>query len=249
MSQAQFASIFELTRGTIGAYEEERAEPKVDTIIQIANYFGLSVDLLLSKELTVNELFSLDIVKEKLDQAHHFGEKPAKTFRKGGIGLVRINQYLEYIINRTNRDFLAALPYIELPVQSRKVSRAFELSGSEMEYQQNGLHHGDILLASNTGLKLILLELEKVYVIVLNEGIQVRRLKSMEGNKLGFMADDPNYSPSEFEPKDIVELWEVVGAYSAYLHAPKMLDERVMLLENKMRELAGVVQELKGKTS
>ena len=36
LSQADFAKIFELARPSVGAYEEERAEPKVDTIIQIA---------------------------------------------------------------------------------------------------------------------------------------------------------------------------------------------------------------------
>ena len=67
LSQAQFASIFDLNRGSIGAYEEERAEPKVDTIIQIANHFGLSVDLLLNKELTVNECGNcLDIAQSSV---------------------------------------------------------------------------------------------------------------------------------------------------------------------------------------
>ncbi|MCK5699873.1 MAG: helix-turn-helix transcriptional regulator, partial [Cyclobacteriaceae bacterium] len=43
LSQAAFAEIFSLARPSVGAYEEVRAEPKVDTIIQIANYFGISV--------------------------------------------------------------------------------------------------------------------------------------------------------------------------------------------------------------
>ena len=59
LNQTQFAEIFNLTRGSVGAYEEGRAEPKIDTIIQIANYFSLSIDLLLNKEITVNDLFQI----------------------------------------------------------------------------------------------------------------------------------------------------------------------------------------------
>ncbi|MTI32320.1 helix-turn-helix domain-containing protein, partial [Xanthovirga aplysinae] len=33
LSQAAFAQLFDLGRATVGAYEEGRAEPKIDTII------------------------------------------------------------------------------------------------------------------------------------------------------------------------------------------------------------------------
>ena len=64
LSQAAFAELFGLARPSVGAYEEGRSEPKMETLIQIAQHFGLSVDLLLTKELTVNELYHFDIFKE-----------------------------------------------------------------------------------------------------------------------------------------------------------------------------------------
>jgi len=57
MSQTEFAEIFDLKRTTLGSYEEGRAEPKIETLIKIADYFKLSLDLLVRKELTVNEIF------------------------------------------------------------------------------------------------------------------------------------------------------------------------------------------------
>lgn len=237
LSQAQFANIFDLTRGSIGAYEEERAEPKIDTIIQIANYFGLSVDLLLTKELTVKELFSLDIVKQKFNQAHDFEPKQERALRPGGIGLVGSGQYTEYIVNHGNKDFLAALPQVYLPVDFKGTTRAFEVHGSEMEYHQNGLHHGDILLALKVTGKLKSLVLQKVYVIIHDTAIYVRRLKAMDGEQLVYTSDDPNYAPLELETKQIHELWEVKGVYSTYLHPPKMMDEKLMLLEHRMNEM------------
>lgn len=57
MTQTEFAELFELKRTALGSYEEGRAEAKINTIIQIADYFKLSIDQLLRKELTINEIF------------------------------------------------------------------------------------------------------------------------------------------------------------------------------------------------
>lgn len=56
MSQQEFGELFDISRGSIGSYEEDRAEPKIDTVIKIAAHFKLSIDILLTKELTINEL-------------------------------------------------------------------------------------------------------------------------------------------------------------------------------------------------
>ncbi len=57
LTQTEFAKLFGLKRTTLGAYEEGRAEPKIDVLIKIAEYFRLNLDSLLRKELTVNEIF------------------------------------------------------------------------------------------------------------------------------------------------------------------------------------------------
>ena len=57
MTQTEFADLFNLKRTAVGSYEEGRAEAKIDTIIKIADYFKLSLDQLLRKELTINDIF------------------------------------------------------------------------------------------------------------------------------------------------------------------------------------------------
>ncbi|UII33105.1 LexA family transcriptional regulator [Fulvivirga ulvae] len=247
LSQAAFADIFDITRGSIGAYEEGRAEPKIDTIIQIANYFGISIDLLLNKELSVNELYSFDILTRKLNEAHEFIPKQDPAYRKGGIGLVRTSQYVEYIVNYTNKDFLSRLPYIELPVNFRGSTRAFELNGSEMEYQHNGLHHNDILLClqfdhgNNSPIP------GNVFVIVHQDGIYTKRLQSLNKDILNFVSDDPNYPSMELSLKEIKELWLVKGVYSTYLNPPKFIDEKVMLLEKRLEDIEERVKRIEKK--
>jgi transcriptional regulator with XRE-family HTH domain len=237
ISQADFAKIFSLTRGSIGAYEEGRAEPKIDTIIQLANYFGVSIDAFINKELTVTDLYSLDLIKEKLNEAHHFSQQSEVAFRKGGIGLVKLSNQMEYVVNLNNKDFIIKLPYIEFPVNFKGTTRAFELNGSEMEYHQNGLHHGDILLCLQVDLATKPPEKSNVYVIVADGRIITRRLKNLDSAHMHFASDDPNYSDLEISTESILQLWEVKGAYSTYLNPPKMLDEKVMLLERQMEEV------------
>jgi DNA-binding XRE family transcriptional regulator len=67
LSQQIFADIFDLKRGTLGAYEEGRSNPKLETVIKIANHFSIGIEELLTGELTVNRLvkFNERITTEK----------------------------------------------------------------------------------------------------------------------------------------------------------------------------------------
>ena len=51
LSQQSFADLFSLTRGNISSYEESRAEPKIEVMIKIANYFGIPLSDLIEQDL------------------------------------------------------------------------------------------------------------------------------------------------------------------------------------------------------
>ena len=61
LSQSAFANLFDITRASVGAYEEGRAEPKTDTMLKIANHFSIPIESLLTEELTVNRLTKFNI--------------------------------------------------------------------------------------------------------------------------------------------------------------------------------------------
>ncbi|MEM7108511.1 MAG: LexA family transcriptional regulator [Bacteroidota bacterium] len=239
LSQTQFAELFDLTRGSVGAYEEGRAEPKIDTIIQIANYFSVSIDLLLNKEMTVNDLFHLDVFRKKLNEAHSFDTKVSAPSAPNGVEYITIKNQLEYVVNNTNKDFIANLPKVGFPVNREKPAKqlqAFELGNSEMEYNQNGLHHGDILLAEKISESKNLSK-GNVYVVVDESGICIRRLKSKYKSSLIFSSDNPNYADRHFSVEDIYELWQVLGFYSTYLNPPKLIDNKVLEFEKRIELL------------
>ena len=56
LNQTEFADVFGITRSAVGSYEEGRAEPKLDTLMKVADHFKLQVDDLIRKELTVNQI-------------------------------------------------------------------------------------------------------------------------------------------------------------------------------------------------
>lgn len=59
LSQKAFADLFDLNRGVISSYEEGRAEPKIETILKVANHFNLNLDKFLTETLQANQLGSV----------------------------------------------------------------------------------------------------------------------------------------------------------------------------------------------
>ena len=70
LSQQAFADLFELTRGNISSYEENRAEPRIDTVVRIANHFCIPLDSFVKQLLTINEILQFNGDK-LLDDANH----------------------------------------------------------------------------------------------------------------------------------------------------------------------------------
>ncbi len=73
LSQTKFAEIFDLSRASVGAYEEGRAEPKLEVITTIAKYFSITVDDLVNSEITVNKLYHFNIFDTKFGNKINIG--------------------------------------------------------------------------------------------------------------------------------------------------------------------------------
>ncbi len=239
LSQQQFSALFKLSRTSVGAYEEERAEPKIETLIQIAHYFGLSIDVLLTKELSVNDLYHIDVLNQRLDKAHKIKENPIRKPIGTGVPIVSVRNYVEYIVNHRNKDFLINLDKVNVPLDEKGVMRAFEMNGSEMEYHQHGLHHGDLLLCTKTDAEHI--SADQILVIVTEKKITIRRLGKLDEQMIKLVSDDPNYPAVNIDSADVLEYWLVRGKYSTYLNPPKLVEEKLLRLEKRMELLEGKI--------
>lgn len=249
LSQAAFADLFSLARPSVGAYEEGRSEPKIDTIIAIANHFSLSTDALLRKELTVNELYSFDILKGEFDptqmppalgksvkspkkeSAFHIGEYSM------GIPLVEKEIGLEYLVNLQNKDFIVNLKRMQLPTVTTGILRAFVHSGDEMFYHDRGIHDGDVLLGNKITTLPKKLKNETVFIVVTPKGMITRRMVSTEEKVVQLKADNTAYENISVNKDAILEIWQVVGVWSNYTSPPSMLESRLMSVENHLKQL------------
>ncbi|MFD1771896.1 helix-turn-helix domain-containing protein [Sphingobacterium suaedae] len=116
LSQQAFADLFGLTRGNISSYEELRAEPKIEVMLQIAKYFSIPVAELLEKQLTVNEILNFEdhfIVEGEGMGTHRLTKIPfldRDFFRQGAISEGRHDQ----------------LPTLLLPLESNSLLIAVE---------------------------------------------------------------------------------------------------------------------------
>lgn len=54
ISQTEFAQIFGITRASVGAYEEGRAEPKVDLLMRFAKHYQISLSEFIEKDHSIS---------------------------------------------------------------------------------------------------------------------------------------------------------------------------------------------------
>ncbi|MBL3656160.1 XRE family transcriptional regulator [Fulvivirga sediminis] len=233
MSQSDFAQLFNLARPSVGAYEEGRTEPKIETLIQIAKHFELSIDTLLTKELTINELYKFDIFKKEFSRE----EKEAITDKDDvaeQTPFISLEKHLDYIVSFQNKDFINKLPAIHFPFTQHKKSRAFQINGNEMVVENQGIHHKDILLCLPTTIE----DVEKglLYVIITKNDILVRRF-SRHNTSYVFKADNPAFDSLRVQANEILEIWKADAIFSKNLESPSRLEERVSTLEEQVKKL------------
>ena len=133
LSQSEFAKIFDLSRANIGSYEEGRAQPKIDTVTRIANYFSISLDDFVNKELSVNDLSGFNELKDNDIHNHRSKENRVAP--------------LPYISHEEARMFLSlgkSKDQISVPKEHR-ADIALKHSGHHLE-GTDGISEGDILL-------------------------------------------------------------------------------------------------------
>ncbi|MFY0593410.1 helix-turn-helix domain-containing protein [Roseivirga sp.] len=233
LSQAKFAELFNLARPSVGAYEEGRSEPKIQTVIDIAHYFGLSIDVLLTKELTVKELYSFNLVNQKLDALHQ-GVPVQKLTSQAS--LVAQSQQLDYLVNYQKRDYLENLPKCELPYSTKGKQRLFEMMGDHMVVDQQGIHHGDFLLCEKLDLDVDLKSLSgEVLLAVTKDVIVVGRIS--EGEAFHLNPDNSNFKPFEIDSERLLELWLVKSKMSTKLNSPQKMEAKVHSVEEQLKSL------------
>ena len=196
-TQEEFAIKLNIKRSLIGAYEEERADPRIDVLEIIAEMFKLSLDELLLKDLS-NSINTGSYLQKRRMQKMMSADRNL-------IHFVPVKAAAGYLASYADSEFIDELNTFTLPMLTGGQYRAFEIIGDSMLPTPSG----SIIV----GEKVESLDDTKngqAYIVVSkNEGIVYKRIQknNRAKNKVSLESDNPNYQPYQINSEDIVELW------------------------------------------
>lgn len=230
ISQSAFADLFQLKRGSIGAYEEGRAEAKIDTIIDIANYFKLSLDQLLKKELTINDIYHLNELSQKLDHIN-------KETKEGkAIPLVREKDRAAYLKATDDFSFLSGLKTLRIP-DLEDNSVAFEYSGISMITSNSGMLPGDLFISKPLNISRInLLSENLLTIIITKDQLLFGRCRYFQ-ERVVVKFDNTTFENIELEIAEIKKLWLVYIIITSNIPSGNGIELRLENLEKKLDDL------------
>ncbi len=239
LSQTAFADLFNLKRGSIGAYEEGRAEAKIDTVINIAEYFKLSLDQLLTSELTINEIYHIDLINRKLYHSK-LGQKHNR------IPFVSAADKDEFIQNYNNNDFLDKLPEINIPHLGQN-NIAFESFDSSMLGMSSGIKQGDILITQLIKFEEINNLPKQSIVLVLYENNLVIGVPVLKNKELILSPVNTNFRTHYIDIENIKKVWKITNIITNSFFSEETLGNRIQNIENELNAYKKEIFNLKSK--
>lgn len=229
MSQQEFADLFDLKRATLGAYEEGRSNPKIDTVVKIANYFSIGLDELLTKELTVNRLlrFNEAITTESSYRNDDFDSITCVT--------EEVKQH--FLANIANNISNEELPTVKLPHVSGKDKMAFVIDDLTMSGGSNGFFPKDTIIGVTVPLTELATLAGELSIIVANNQIYFRKL-TYNNNTVMLTANHPGVEPVLISTGDIKAAWRVIHVFRYTMHSgDSALEQRLQQMENTIASL------------
>jgi len=215
-TQQQFADLMEIKRSLIGAYEEDRAEPKYDLLKKIAEYFDLTIDEFINESIDdkwkpqpKSQGSNLRILSISVDQNDN-----------ENIELVPVKASAGYLNGFSDPQYIQNLPKFQLPLPALRQGtyRAFEIMGDSMlPIQPGSIIIGEYMDNWND------VKQGDTYVIISkNEGVVYKRAgnRFKENRELKLISDNKVYDPYAIDAEDILEIWKAKAYISTSLPEP-----------------------------
>jgi transcriptional regulator with XRE-family HTH domain len=195
-TQEEFAARLGIKRSLLGAYEEERAEPRLEVLETISDMFKLTLDELLRKELSESK------------SGNYLSKRRAQKLvaASNDIQLVPVKAAAGYLAGYADPEFLDELNTFTLPMLAPGNYRAFEIVGDSMLPTPSG----SVIVGEKVD------DMEEVksnqtYIVVSrNEGIVYKRVvkNNKSRTKLTLISDNTAYQPYHVNTDDVLEVWK-----------------------------------------
>ncbi|QES87496.1 LexA family transcriptional regulator [Rhizosphaericola mali] len=195
-TQDQFANKLNIKRSLLGAYEEERAEPRIEVLQEVARIFKLSMDEILLNDLAVPRGGGSYIDQRR---ALKMASEPNQ------IQFVPVKAAAGYLAGYADPEFIEELNSFTLPMLGPGNYRAFEIAGDSMLPTPSG----SVIVGERIdGLEDIRSQ-DSYIVVSKNGGIVYKRVQRNNKNKavLTLVSDNSLYEPYQVNLSEIVEFW------------------------------------------
>jgi len=198
-TQEEFANKLNIKRSLIGAYEEERADPRLDVLEIVADMFKLSLDELLLKDVSdINSGGSSYLAKRR--------QQKMMSAERNVIHFVPVKAAAGYLTSYADTEFIDELNTFTLPMLSGGNYRAFEIIGDSMLPTPSG----SIIVGEKVDSMDDVKNNQAYIVVSRSEGIVYKRIvkNNRSKNKVSLVSDNPAYQPYQVNTEDIAELWQ-----------------------------------------
>lgn len=195
-TQEEFAAKLKIKRSLLGAYEEERAEPRIEVLEIISGIFKVTLDDLLLQDIGSAKGSTYLEKRRQLKIMQATNE----------IQFVPVKAAAGYLAGYADPDFIDELNTFTLPMLSSGAYRAFEIIGDSMLPTPSGsvivgerVEDVDTVKNNNTYI-----------VISRTDGIVYKRVlrSNRSKNKVTLVSDNPLYEPYQINTDEILELWQ-----------------------------------------
>jgi transcriptional regulator with XRE-family HTH domain len=195
-TQEEFAVKLGIKRSLIGAYEEERADPRLEVLEVVCEIFKLTLDELLLKDLS--DTSGSYLAKRR--------QQKMMAAERNIIHFVPVKAAAGYLAGYADSEFIDELNTFTLPMLSGGNYRAFEIIGDSMMPTPSG----SIIVGEKIDFKEDVKNDQAYIVVSRNEGIVYKRV--VKNNKIKdkytLVSDNPQYQPYQVNVEDVVELWQ-----------------------------------------
>ena len=194
-TQEEFAQKLRIKRSLVGAYEEERAEPRIDVIESLCDIFKLTMDDILRKDLSDTK-------------TNYLAKRRAMKLTGGrsDIPFVPVKAAAGYLAGYGDPDFVDELNTFTLPMLTGGNYRAFEIIGDSMLPTPSG----SVIVGEKIE-NLDNVKPNQAYIVISNkDGIVYKRIQKTNRSKasLTLVSDNPNYPPYTVQTEEIAEIWQ-----------------------------------------
>jgi len=195
LTQEEFAAKLGIKRSLLGAYEEERAEPRIEVLEVVGDMFKLTLDELLRKELSDTK-------------GNYLSKRRAQKMASAtnDIQLVPVKAAAGYLAGYADPEFLDELNTFTLPMLAPGNYRAFEIVGDSMLPTASG----SVIVGEKID-DLDEVKSNQTYIVVSrNEGIVYKRVmkNNKSRTKLTLVSDNTAYQPYNVNTDDVLEVWK-----------------------------------------